>query len=66
MYRYNNSKTILKALRKTDYSYQKQYRQHKHQKNKNNRQTKIGKKNISMDISKKNKAKSNIKKPGHG
>ena len=33
-----------KAQMKTDYSHQKQYRQHKHRQNKNNQKTKIGRK----------------------
>ena len=33
-----------KTRNKTDYSGQKQYRQHKHQQNKNNQETKIGRK----------------------
>ena len=33
-----------KARRKTDYSHQKQYRQHKHQPNKNNQKTRMGRK----------------------
>ena len=35
-----------KTLMKTDYSHQKQYRQHKHQHNKNNQETKTGRKTV--------------------
>ena len=41
---------IKKTQRKTDYSHQKQYRQHKHQQNKNHQKTKMGRK-MTMDIS---------------
>ena len=37
---------IIKMLRKTDYSDKKQYKQHKHQQNKNNQKTKMGTKTI--------------------
>ena len=51
MHWYNDKKsTKKKAQRKTDYSDQKQYRQHKHRQNKNNQKTKIGRKTIVWTI----------------
>ena len=44
MHRYKNYKGTLKMHRKSDSSNQKQYRQHKHQQNKNNQKIKMGRK----------------------
>ena len=41
MHWYNDWKTTSKVRRKTDYSHQKQYRQHKYWQNKNNQKIKI-------------------------
>ena len=41
MHRYNDSKINKQVQKKTDYSYQKQYRQIKHQQNRNNQKIKI-------------------------